>query len=611
MAESNKGQKKRKKREVVLVSKADLNKAENKFAESIKNATKRREKIFQIQNEYSIDDLADYVIRTNKKTKNRILPLEKRRYVIYLRKSTDDEAKQVRSIDDQRDECRELAGRLGIDQSKIVELEESASAKTAGNRKVFDQMILGFQTGKYHGLLAWSPDRISRNMKEAGEIIDLIDQEVIQDLQFKTYQFENTPNGKMMLGILFATSKQYSDKLAVDVKRGNDGNIKDGKYNGAAKKGYYVDNSTSLFVPDPYTWGLLRVAVDMRLRENKSNGDIADFLNDAKLNQRKNEDDDHRVVKVSKQMVGDIFSDSFYCGLYDYGDNIVNLNDIYNFVPLITTDEYIALNAQISADFGKKTKLKINRSKKLDYGLLRHKVFCHYCKSEMEFQHQKLKRGKNAGKWSVRFYCRNSNGDCLRHDTEKQKEKGVKIAKSIRAKYILAAIEWTLRNATQKSKEAYDLYIDNLNTKLAAERAIALRKKKEAEVDLRNNQRKLSKYADLHVEHREEYEKYHKGKMELHEELIQVAEDNIKKNKQRLEELETILPTKEEFHELTNLHLLDMLQTDNIIKLDAICNELVTNLYAKDDCISVIKLNPPYNLMVDLSKISFGRGERT
>lgn len=48
-------------------------------------------------------------------------------------------------------------------------------------------MIMGFKTGKYHGLLAWSPDRLSRNMKEAGEIIEMIDLEQIQDLCFKTF----------------------------------------------------------------------------------------------------------------------------------------------------------------------------------------------------------------------------------------------------------------------------------------------------------------------------------------------------------------------------------------------------------------------------------------
>ena len=54
-----------------------------------------------------------------------------------------------------------------------------------------------------------------------------------------------------------------------------------------------------------------------------------------------------------------------------------------------------------------------------------------------------------------------------------------------------------------------------------------------------------------------------------------------------------------------------MLQTSDIVKLDAICNELVTNLRAGNDSVSVIKLNPPYNLLVDLDKILIGRGERT
>jgi DNA invertase Pin-like site-specific DNA recombinase len=344
----------KKKRMQVVLSKASAIEVEQRFAEAIKEANETRKTVFGKQDQYSIDDLAEYFVNTSKDQKNRILPLEKRNYVIYLRKSTDDPKKQVRSIDDQRDECYQLAEMLGIDEKRITELEESESAKKAGGRKVFDEMIRGFQLGKYHGLLAWSPDRLSRNMKEAGEIIDLIDQEVIQDLQFKTYQFENTPNGKMMLGILFATSKQYSDKLAVDVKRGSDGNIKDGKYNGVVKKGYFVDSATNLFVPDSYNWGLLRIAVNMRLYERKPNNEIAEFLNDAKFAVRKSEDEDYKLVKATKQMVGNIFEDSFYCGVYQYGDNIVNLSDLYNFVPLITTDEYIALNADVSVAFGKK-----------------------------------------------------------------------------------------------------------------------------------------------------------------------------------------------------------------------------------------------------------------
>ncbi|MEK7059686.1 MAG: recombinase family protein, partial [Patescibacteria group bacterium] len=331
-----KPKKQRQKRVKEFLTLEEVEKQESKLAELVQKSLAIRETRLE-ENERSIDDLAEYFANTSKEAKNRILPLEKRRYVIYLRKSTDDEAKQVRSIDDQRDECMAMAiDALHIDPSKIVVLEESASAKISGNRPIFDDMLQGFRTGKYHGLISWSPDRISRNMKEAGEVIELIDHEIIQDLQFKTYQFENTPNGKMMLGILFATSKQYSDKLAVDVKRGSDGNIKDGKYNGVIKKGYYVDVSNNYFVPDSYNWNLLRVAVDMRLYENKSNVEIAQFLNDSGLSSRKDQDEDYVRVNITKQMVGKLFEDSFYFGLYQYGNNIVNLMDIYNFVPLIT-----------------------------------------------------------------------------------------------------------------------------------------------------------------------------------------------------------------------------------------------------------------------------------
>ena len=48
-----------------------------------------------------------------------------------------------------------------------------------------------------------------------------------------------------------------------------------------------------------------------------------------------------------------------------------------------------------------------------------------------------------------------------------------------------------------------------------------------------------------------------------------------------------------------------------ISTLQGICNELVTNLRAGNDTTPVIKLNPPYDLLVDLSEISTGRGERT
>jgi hypothetical protein len=39
------------------------------------------------------------------------------------------------------------------------------------------------------------------------------------DLKYTNFHFENTASGKMMLGIWFVFSKQYSDKLSEDITR--------------------------------------------------------------------------------------------------------------------------------------------------------------------------------------------------------------------------------------------------------------------------------------------------------------------------------------------------------------------------------------------------------
>lgn len=555
----------------------------------------------------SVQDLTEYFVKIEEGT-NRILPKEKCRYVIYLRKSTDNEDKQVRSLDDQLAECLELAKRLQITVREEDIIEESASAKISGNRPLFDEMLQGFRVGKYHGLISWSPDRISRNMKEAGEVIEMIDQELIQDLQFKTYQFENNPNGKMLLGILFATSKQYSDKLSVDVKRGTGGNIREGKYNGVVKKGYYVDASTGYFIPDGYNWDLLREAANMRLYKGKNNIEIAQFLNDSNLSVRRNQDEDLLKVKVDKQMVGDIFASPFYFGLYHYGNNLADLTELYDFLPLVTPDEYIRLNQEMATNFGEKSAHKTVQNKRLDYGLLRGKVICDYCDTAMQFQHQEIKRGKNQGRWLISFYCRNK--ECYRYNREAQDEAGTWAKRSVRAKYIMAAIEWTLRNCTKKSKKAYQLHIGKLQIKLAQDTAIAKRKLSEAKNDLQTNEKQYLRYQQFQLEHPTEYDKHHNGKLEHHQQLINVANHSIKKSLEEVDRLKTGLPTEEEFYELVNSYLLTLLSTTDLMEQDAVCNELVANLRVGDNSVSVIKLNPPYNLLADLPEISTGRDAR-
>lgn len=555
---------------------------------------------------HSIQELLGYFANLNEES-TALLPKERRRYVMYLRRSTDDPKRQVRSLKDQRKECLTLIDMLELPKVHSDDiLIERASAAKADNRPVFSEMIRGFKSGKYHGLISWSPDRLARNMKEAGELIELIDQNKIQDLHFKTYQFDNTPNGKMLLGILFATSKQYSDKLSVDAKRGISGNIKEGKYNGSTKKGYIVDPGTGYFTPDAENWRLIRKACEMKLYDKKTNVEITKYLNNIGFYSRKYEEDEPKRVTFTNKMVGDMFADKFYMGIYHVGDTLSDLTELYNFMPVVTPDEYIALNKDMSEVFDKQYSGSGTKPALLDYGLLRRKVICDYCDEEMQFQHQPVRSGSNKGKYVVSFYCRNKQ--CQRHKTAENKANGIGLKKSIRAKYILAAIEWTLRNMTKHSKEAYDLYIKGVSAMHEQDLAIARRQCTDAKLEVKEAKSELIIYQRFQITKPKDYDKYHKGKLEECQANLELAESREVQAKEKLDRLSVALPSEQEFYELVDSYLLKLLNATDIVEQDAICNELVSNLRASDDSVSVITLNPPYNLMVDLDKLSLGWG---
>ena len=158
------------------------------------------------------------------------------KYFIYCRKSSEEEERQALSIESQLQELREYAQKQGL--VIVREFIESKSAKKPG-REVFNDMLSRIEAGETDGILAWQPDRLSRNSVCGGRIIYLIDQGIIKDLKFPSYYFENTPHGKFNLSIAFGFSKMYVDRLSEDVKRGIREKLRRGEFPGKAPHGYF------------------------------------------------------------------------------------------------------------------------------------------------------------------------------------------------------------------------------------------------------------------------------------------------------------------------------------------------------------------------------------
>ena len=92
-------------------------------------------------------------------------------------------------------------------------IQEPKSAKKSGNRPLFSQMLKDIEKGKYDAILAWHPDCLSRNSLEIGMVVDMVDNGVIKDLRFPTFEFHNDSSGKLTINMLFAFLKDHNTKL--------------------------------------------------------------------------------------------------------------------------------------------------------------------------------------------------------------------------------------------------------------------------------------------------------------------------------------------------------------------------------------------------------------
>ena len=92
----------------------------------------------------------------------------KPKYFLYARKSTEEDDRQVMSIEAQLFELREIARKENLEI--LEEFQESKSAKTPG-REVFGEMMARVEQNDGVGILSWHPDRLARNSIDGGRII--------------------------------------------------------------------------------------------------------------------------------------------------------------------------------------------------------------------------------------------------------------------------------------------------------------------------------------------------------------------------------------------------------------------------------------------------------
>ncbi len=314
-------------------------------------------------------------------------------YVIYVRKSTEDTSgeRQAQSIADQIERCVNYAKEnnlvLKMKPSKFEfetqeELELEDKDKDAKNRRIYQEtrqyyiikermsgstlgrpkwnkLIEKIRKWEIKWLISYSPDRQARNMVDGGNIIDCVDNGLV-DLKYTNFTFEPNSAGKMMLGIYFVFSKQYSDKLSEDVDRWKKSSVEKWNSQWEYKYGYRRDENKH-FVPDGTNFELMKEAFRLKIEEKASDKYIADWLNANGFSKSRWK----RKSKVAPQALSTVWTDTIYYWVYTNGKNIQDLRDVewLNFVPMISEERHDLL---VERYLSKSKKVEVKASTRKD-----------------------------------------------------------------------------------------------------------------------------------------------------------------------------------------------------------------------------------------------------
>ena len=234
------------------------------------------------------------------------------KYILYARKSTEDDDRQILSIEAQVFELKEFAAKEKLEI--VASFQEAKTAKEPGRMK-FAEMLSLIERGKAEGILSWNPDRLARNSVDGGRIIHMIDRGLIKALKFPTFWFEPTPQGLFMLQIAFGQSKYYVDALRENVTRGMRQKVRNGVWPSKAPLGYLNNAKTRGIDVDIKKAPKVRKIFELYATGNYNLRELAEWCK--RVNIKSNLGNDISIGKVHE-----LLQNVFYIGLMKYKGEI-------------------------------------------------------------------------------------------------------------------------------------------------------------------------------------------------------------------------------------------------------------------------------------------------
>ncbi len=368
---------------------------------------------------------------------------EKKLCGIYMRVSTEDQAREGFSLPEQKERLEAYCKFNGY---KIVEYYTDAgiSAKTGNHRPEYDRMLEDGKQGKINMIIALKLDRITRSTRDWETLMDYLEKYNINIAFVNDDINTTTANGKMVSRIMMSVSQNEIERTSERTIIGLEGAIKQGHIPARAPLGYkHIDKK---LVPDPLTKDIV-IRIYNLYFEGLTYNTIAKLFNKEKVCGKTNWKDTS-ILKIITNVI--------YKGDYIQGKTTRNPRYFEDVVePIVSKELWDSCQVQ-------KKKNQRNYMRSQTYIFLQ-KLKCPKCGRILAGgASHKIK----ADKWYYYYRCEKCRGNIREHEIEDS----IKELLSDIFEYDSVVNEFflpVLQNKIQNPKEEFEKELTNLNNKKA------------------------------------------------------------------------------------------------------------------------------------------------
>ena len=205
---------------------------------------------------------------------------ERKIAAVYIRVSTEDQAREGFSLGEQKEKLLQLCAFKGYEVFKVYE-DAGISAKDMEHRPAFQEMLQDMRNGKINYIVAYKLDRVTRSVRDLEELILELEKYNCYLVCDRDDVNTSTANGRFFVRMLTVLSQLEIEIVSERTKFGLNGAIKSSHLPGPAPLGYKKDGNKKTIV-DEATKPIIERIFKMYL-EGKSFQQISNIFNEEKI----------------------------------------------------------------------------------------------------------------------------------------------------------------------------------------------------------------------------------------------------------------------------------------------------------------------------------------